>query len=69
MKVLALFTVWILGSLLTAVIPAVLLSLLTPLTYEGVITSPVFCAITALLGTCFIGPYSTLEVEKKYFRN
>jgi uncharacterized membrane protein len=64
MKTLALFTAWILGSVLTAVIPAVLVSLFTPATYDGVVSNPYYCAVTFLLGTCFIGVYTAQEVDQ-----
>jgi uncharacterized MnhB-related membrane protein len=62
MKTLIVFATWVLASILTAVIPAVLLSILTPLTYCGVMTSPEYVAITSLIGTCVIGPVSCHEI-------
>jgi len=65
MKTLILFSTWVLASILTAVIPAVLLSLLTPLTYYGVMSAPEYIAITGLIGTCVVGPMSCHEIWEK----
>lgn len=62
MKNLAVFTAWVLGSLLTAVIPAALIALLTPASYEDVMTCSGFIAVTFLLGTCLVGVHVAQEV-------
>lgn len=64
MKTLTIFASWVLGTVMTAVFPAVVLALVTPLTYNDVITNPTYCAITFLLGSFYIGVGVGEEVKK-----
>ena len=63
MKNLLVFTAWAFGALMTAVIPAGLIALLTPATYDGIMSSPVYVAVTSLFGTCLLGVYVAEEVH------
>jgi hypothetical protein len=65
MKTLTIFASWVLGTVMTAVFPAVVLALVTPLTYNDVMTSPAYCAITFLLGSCGIGVMVADEVKER----
>lgn len=64
MKNLLVFTAWVLGSTLTAVIPAAILAVLTPATYHDIMTCSAYVAITFIFGTCLVGVCVAQEVHE-----
>ena len=69
MKNLLVFTAWVLGSTLTAVIPAAIISLLTPATYQDVMTCSAYVAITFIFGTCLVGVAVAQEVYEYLYES